>query len=73
MLSVTNMQTTMHRSSVSPGQNCSYATRSMSAARLGGRVNLGARTNGFRAVKAQKRQRLGATGRSGMNIVCEKV
>lgn len=45
----------------------------MSASRLGGRVNLGNRMNGFRAVKAQKRQRLGATGRSGMNIVCEKV
>ncbi|KAL0037641.1 hypothetical protein WJX77_005874 [Trebouxia sp. C0004] len=45
----------------------------MSASRLGGRVKLGARTNGFRAVKAQKRQHLGATGRSGMNIVCEKV
>ncbi|DBA90071.1 TPA: heat shock [Trebouxia sp. C0005] len=67
------MQTTMHRSSVAPGQSCSYATRSMSASRLGGRVHLGTRTNGFRAVKAQKRQRLGATGRSGMNIVCEKV
>ncbi|KAL0047480.1 hypothetical protein WJX82_004533 [Trebouxia sp. C0006] len=45
----------------------------MSAFRLGGRVNLGTRTNGFKAVKAQKRQHLGATGRSGMNIVCEKV
>ena len=46
----------------------------MSAHRLGGRVNLGGRTNGYRAIKAQKRQRLGVTGRStGLNIVCEKV
>lgn len=67
------MQTTMHCSSVAPGQSCSYATRSMSAHRLGGRVNLGSRTNGFRAVRAQKRQRLGASNRSGLNIVCEKV
>lgn len=63
----------MHRTSVTPGQSCSYATRSGSAYRLGGRVNLSARTNGFRAVRAQKRQRLGASHRSGMNIVCEKV
>ena len=45
----------------------------MSAHRLGGRVNPGSRTNGFRAVRAQKRQRLGASNRSGLNIVCEKV
>lgn len=68
-----SMQTTMHRTSVTPGQSCSYATRSATSYRLGGRVNLTARTNGFRAVRAQKRQRLGASNRSGLNIVCEKV
>ena len=67
------MQTTMHRTSVTPGQSCNYATRTGSAYRLGGRVNLNVRTNGFRAVRAHKRQTLGASNRSGMNIVCEKV
>lgn len=45
----------------------------MSAHRLGGRVNLRSQTNGFRVVKAIKRQRLGASNRTGLNIVCEKV
>ena len=45
----------------------------MSAHRLGARVSLRNHTNGFRAVRAQKRQRLGASNRSGLNIVCEKV
>ena len=66
------MQTTMHRTNVMAGQGCSYATRSMKAQRVGARPYFG-NTNGFRAIKAQKRQRLGVTGRSGMNIVCEKV
>ena len=66
------MQTTMHRPKVMAGQRCSYATRSMGPQRVGARPGFG-NTNGFRAVRAQKRQRMGVTGRSGVNIVCEKV